>query len=220
MNPERRWLLALVCSLATNLIAGAAWANENPQPSAKAPVPLPTPAAGQHVATFAGGCFWCMEQPFDELSGVLATTAGYIGGTVPNPTYDQVTYDNTGHAEAVQVLFDPARISYEQLLEVFWRNIDPTTLDAQFCDRGSQYRSEIFFHDKTQQAAALASREALQRAKPFAGAIVTRITQAGVFYPAENYHQDYYVKNPVRYKYYRYRCGRDERLKELWGEGT
>jgi len=216
MNPERRWLLALLCSLATGMAIGPALAADD----SKAMAPLPKPAAGQQVATFAGGCFWCIEQPFDELPGVLATTSGYIGGTVANPTYDQVTYEDTGHAEAVQVLFDPAQISYERLLEVFWRNIDPTTLDAQFCDMGAQYRTEIFFHDAAQKAAALASREALQRAKPFAGAIVTRITAAGEFYPAENYHQDYYVKNPVRYKYYRYRCGRDERLQELWGKGT
>ena len=216
MNPERRWLLALACSLATGMASGVALAADD----SKAMAPLPKPENGQQVATFAGGCFWCMEQPFDELPGVLATTSGYIGGTVANPTYDQVTYEDTGHAEAVQVLFDPAKVTYEQLLDVFWRNIDPTTLDAQFCDMGAQYRTEIFFHDATQKAAALASREALLRAKPFAGAIVTRITAAGEFYPAENYHQDYYVKNSVRYKYYRYRCGRDERLKELWGKGT
>ena len=211
MNLKRRTLLVLCCVLGAVRPGLAAEADD------KAPAELPTPAAGQAVATFAGGCFWCMESPFDDLPGVIATTSGYTGGRVENPSYEQVSYEDTGHAEAVQVLFDPAKISYERLLEVFWHNIDPTALDAQFCDVGNQYRSEIFYHDETQKSAAQASRTALEKDKPFPGAIVTRISPAGAFYPAENYHQDYYKKNPVRYHFYRSRCGRDARLQELWG---
>jgi peptide-methionine (S)-S-oxide reductase len=184
----------------------------------EAPAPLPQPTGRQQVATFAGGCFWCMEPPFDKLPGVIATTSGYTGGHLANPSYHQVSYEDTGHAEAVQVLYDPDKVSYEKLLDVFWHDIDPTALNFQFCDSGSQYRSEIFTHDAVQRAAALASREALVKKRPFAGAIVTRVSKAGTFYPAEQYHQDYYLKNPVRYRYYRYRCGRDQRLRELWGE--
>lgn len=169
------------------------------------------------VATFAGGCFWCMEPPFDKLDGVLSTTSGYTGGEVENPTYKQVSAGGTGHAEAVQVRFDPDRISYEELLRVFWRNIDPTVEDRQFCDRGSQYRSAIFVHDEAQRDAAERSKRALQANKPFDGPIVTEIVGAGPFYEAEEYHQDYYKKNPLRYKYYRFSCGRDQRLEELWG---
>ncbi len=202
--------LGILLSLSSAILSAA----EGP----KAPAPLPTPAAGQQVATFAGGCFWCMEPPFDALPGVLATTSGYTGGKLVNPTYEQVSYDETGHAEAVQVLFDPAQVSYEKLLEVFWHNVDPTAFDAQFCDLGHQYRSEIFYQDEAQRVAAVASRDALVKAKPFAGAIVTRLSQARTFYPAENYHQDYYQKNPVRYKFYRYNCGRDQRLQALWGK--
>ena len=211
MNLKRRTLLVLCCVLGAIRPGLAADADDT------APAPLPRPSDGQAVATFAGGCFWCMESPFDDLPGVIATTSGYIGGRVENPTYEQVSYEDTGHAEAVQVLFDPAKVSYERLLEVFWHNIDPTALDAQFCDVGHQYRSEIFYHDEAQKLAAQASRTALEKDKPFPGAIVTRISAAGPFYPAENYHQDYYKKNPVRYQFYRSRCGRDGRLKELWG---
>ena len=172
---------------------------------------------GTAVATFAGGCFWCMEPPYDELPGVLATTSGYIGGHQENPTYEQVSSGSTGHTEAVQIHYDPNRVSYEKLLEVFWRNVDPTTPDRQFCDRGSQYRTGIFYHDDRQQRLAEASRDVINRTKPFEAPIVTEITAAGAFYPAEDYHQDYYVKNPLRYKFYRYNCGRDQRLEELWG---
>lgn len=211
MNLKRRTLLVLCCVLGAIRPGLAADADDT------APAPLPRPSDGQAVATFAGGCFWCMESPFDDLPGVIATTSGYIGGRVENPTYEQVSYEDTGHAEAVQVLFDPAKVSYDRLLEVFWHNIDPTALDAQFCDVGHQYRSEIFYHDEAQKLAAQASRTALEKDKPFPGAILTRISAAGPFYPAENYHQDYYKKNPVRYQFYRSRCGRDGRLKELWG---
>jgi peptide-methionine (S)-S-oxide reductase len=173
---------------------------------------------GTAIATFAGGCFWCMEPPYDKLDGVLATTSGYIGGDVDNPTYKQVSAGGTGHAEVVQVLYDPAKISFEKLLDVFWRNIDPTTPDRQFCDGGNQYRTAIFYHDIAQQKLAEASKSALEQTKPFAAPIVTEITAAGTFYAAEDYHQDYYVKNPLRYKFYRFNCGRDKRLEELWGE--
>jgi len=170
------------------------------------------------VATFAGGCFWCMEPPFDKLDGVISTTSGYIGGTVPNPTYEQVSAGRTGHAEAVQVAYDPSRVTYEKLLDVFWHNVDPTVRDRQFCDFGSQYRTGIFVHNAEQRRLAEASKAALERNKPFKGSIVTEIVDAGTFYPAEEYHQDYYQKNPVRYRYYRAGCGRDARLKELWGD--
>jgi peptide-methionine (S)-S-oxide reductase len=169
------------------------------------------------TATFAGGCFWCMEPPFDKLKGVRSTTSGYIGGRLKNPTYEAVSRGGTGHAEAVQVLFEPDKISYAQLLEVFWRNIDPTTPDRQFCDRGTQYRSAIFYHDETQKQLAEQSKDALVKSGRFRTAVVTEIVPASEFYRAEEYHQDYYVKNPVQYQEYRFRCGRDQRLRELWG---
>jgi len=169
-------------------------------------------------ATFAGGCFWCMEPPFDKLEGVVSTTSGYIGGHTINPTYEAVSAGGTGHAEAVEISYDPARISYAKLLEVFWHNIDPTVRNRQFCDVGDQYRSAIFYHDAVQRRLAEASRAALAGTKPFPQLIVTEIVAAGVFTPAEAYHQDYYLKNPVRYKFYRYSCGRDQRLEELWGK--
>ncbi len=171
-------------------------------------------------ATFAGGCFWCVEADFDKLPGVLATTSGYIGGSVANPTYQQVSAHTTGHAEAVEIVYDPAKVSYEQLLAHYWRNIDPTTQDRQFCDAGSAYRPAIFTHGEQQLAAARASLAALEKSKPFKEPIVTQIVAASAFYPAEAYHQDYYKKNPVRYKYYRSGCGRDARLAQLWGPPT
>ena len=179
-----------------------------------------TPASAQGAtakATFAGGCFWCVEADFDKVPGVLSTTSGYIGGTVANPTYEQVAGKLTGHAEAVEIVFDPSKTSYTQLLEKFWRSIDPTTKDRQFCDAGSPYRSAIFTHDAAQAAAAQASLAALEKTKPFKEPIVTQIVPAGLFYAAEAYHQDYYKKNPVRYNYYRTSCGRDARLEQLWG---
>jgi peptide-methionine (S)-S-oxide reductase len=169
------------------------------------------------VATFAGGCFWCMEPPFDKLDGVVSTTSGYTGGHKKNPTYEEVSSGGTGHAESVQVRYDPAKVSYEKLLETFWHNIDPTTPNRQFCDRGTQYRSAIFYHDEEQKRLALASKKAIEDSKRFKEPIVTQIEPAGVFYRAEEYHQDFYKKDPVRYKTYRIGCGRDQRLKELWG---
>ena len=177
-----------------------------------------TPPAATAKATFAGGCFWCVEADFDKVPGVLSTTSGYTGGTVANPSYEQVAAKLTGHAEAVQIVFDPSKVSYEKLLEHFWRTIDPTTKDAQFCDHGSPYRTAIFANDAAQLKAAKASLDALQKSKPFKQPIVTEIAPAGAFYPAEDYHQDYYKKNPVRYQYYRTACGRDARLKQLWGD--
>ena len=167
-------------------------------------------------ATFAGGCFWCMEPPFEKLDGVLSTTSGYTGGTKKNPTYEEVSSGATGHAEAVQIIYDPKKVTYAKLLEVFWHNIDPLTPNAQFCDHGNQYRSAIFYHDDTQKRLAEESKKALS--SRFRGPIVTEIVPAAAFYPAEDYHQDYYKKNPLRYKVYRYSCGRDQRLEELWGK--
>lgn len=170
------------------------------------------------VAIFAGGCFWCMEPPFDKLDGVLATTSGYVGGTKADPTYEQVTSGRTGHYEALQVEYDPARVTYERLLEVFWRNIDPLDSSGQFCDKGPQYRSAIFVVDDIQRAAAEASKAALDKSGKLPGRIVTEILPATKFYPAEAYHQDYYRKSPTAYAYYRWNCGRDRRLERLWGK--
>jgi peptide-methionine (S)-S-oxide reductase len=182
-----------------------------------------TPAMGQkglEMATFAGGCFWCVEEAFDEVEGVVSTTSGYTGGHKKNPTYHEVSAGGTGHAEAVQVVYDPKKVSYSDLLEVFWHNIDPTTPNRQFCDVGSQYRSAIFYHNEMQKRLAEASKREIEKSKPFKEPIVTEITKASEFYPAEEYHQDYHHKNPIRYKFYRYGCGRDQRLSQVWGKGT
>ena len=169
-------------------------------------------------AIFAGGCFWCVESDFDKIPGVLSTVSGYIGGTVANPTYEQVSRKSTGHAEAVEISFDPQKVSYAQLLEYFWRTIDPTVKDRQFCDAGSPYRTAIFTVGEEQMRLARASLAALEKSKPFKEPVVTQVAAAGTFYPAEDYHQDYYKKNPIRYEYYRTSCGRDARLKQLWGD--
>jgi peptide-methionine (S)-S-oxide reductase len=178
-----------------------------------------TPPAARSTAkaTFAGGCFWCMEPPFEKLAGVVSVTSGYTGGRVDRPTYEQVSAGGTGHAEAVEIVFDPAKLTYEKLLDVFWHQIDPTTPDAQFCDHGSQYRSAIFFHDPTQQRLAEASRDALAKSGRFSKPLATQIVAAATFWPAEEYHQDYATKNPLRYRYYRSGCGRDRVLEQLWG---
>lgn len=172
---------------------------------------------GRAVATFAGGCFWCTEADFDKVPGVLSTTSGYIGGTVANPSYTQVSAGSTGHAEAVEIVYDPAKVSYQQLVDYYWRSVDPLAKDAQFCDRGNQYRTAIFTHNEEQTRLALASKqrtEARLKQKVF-----TEIVPAGTFYKAEDYHQDFYKKNPVKYKFYRWNCGRDQRLEQLWGAG-
>jgi peptide-methionine (S)-S-oxide reductase len=187
----------------------AAWVLAGPARAAEPPLA---------TAIFAGGCFWCMEPPFDDLDGVSDTESGYIGGNVDNPTYEQVSAGGTGHAEVVKVTYDPRVVSYEQLLEVFWRNIDPITANRQFCDAGSQYRSAIFYAGAAQQAAAEASLKDLGASGRFDAPIVTTVEAAGTFYAAEDYHQDYYETTPLRYKFYRYNCGRDARLEKLWGE--
>jgi peptide-methionine (S)-S-oxide reductase len=180
--------------------------------------PAPKIPPGAQVATFAGGCFWCMEADYDKVPGVIATISGYTGGFVANPTYEQVSSGTTGHAESVEVIFDPKKVSYEHLLDVFWVNVDPTVKDRQFCDTGNQYRTAIFWHDEAQRKAAEESKKKIEATKPFKAPIVTQIVKAGPFYPAEDYHQDFYRKNPVRYGFYRRGCGRDARLKELWGD--
>ena len=169
-------------------------------------------------ATFAGGCFWCVESDFDKIPGVISTTSGYTGGRTANPSYEQVSSHGTGHAEAVEVVYDPAKVSYQRLVAYFWHTIDPTVKDQQFCDHGTPYRTAIFAQNAEQLRIAQASRAALEKSKPFKEPIVTEIVLAGAFYPAEDYHQDYYKKNPIRYKYYRTSCGRDARLKQLWGD--
>jgi peptide-methionine (S)-S-oxide reductase len=177
------------------------------------------PPAGTQTAkaTFAGGCFWCMQPPFEVLDGVVSTTVGYTGGHKKNPTYEEVSAGGTGHAESIEIVYDPSRIGYEKLLEVFWHNVDPTRRDAQFCDAGHQYRSAIFYHGEEQKRLAEESKKALETSTRLPGPIVTEIVPASEFYPAEEYHQRYHEKNPIRYKFYRYNCGRDQRLKELWG---
>jgi len=178
------------------------------------------PAAGPASvakAYFAGGCFWCMEEAFEKVDGVLEVVSGYMGGTVKNPSYEDVSAGKTGHAESVEVRYDPAKVSYTQLLEAFWRNIDPVTPDAQFCDHGNQYRAAIFYQGEAEERAAEESRQAIQQSKRFSTPIVTQLTAASDFYPAEEYHQDFYKKNPVRYKFYKFTCGRAQRLETLWG---
>lgn len=193
----------------TTLVAGAAGAQQ-PSPAG--------PEGPRATAIFAGGCFWCMEPPFDKIDGVVSTTSGYTGGSKENPTYQEVSAGGTGHTEAVKIVYDPTKVTYDKLLNVFWHNIDPVTANAQFCDHGSQYRSAIFYGSPEEKRLAEASREALQKSGRFKKPIVTEVVQASTFYPAEDYHQDYYLKNPVRYKFYRYNCGRDQRLNEVWGE--
>lgn len=168
-------------------------------------------------AYFAGGCFWCMEEAFEKVEGVLSATSGYMGGTVANPSYEAVSAGRTGHAESVEVVYDPAKVSYQKLLDVFWHNVDPVTPNAQFCDHGSQYRSAIFFQTDEEKRASDASKQAIEQSKRFNEPVVTQIVMASQFYQAEEYHQDYYKKNPVRYKFYKYNCGRAKRLEALWG---
>ena len=177
---------------------------------------MPSAAAATLAkATFAGGCFWCMEPPFERLAGVVSVTSGYAGGHADHPTYDDVSGGGTGHRESVEVLYDPRRISYATLLDIFWHNVDPTDSEGQFCDRGNQYRTAVFFHDETQHRLAEQSRLAVTRRL---GSIATDILPAGPFFRAEEEHQDYYRKNPWRYRLYRYNCGRDKQLKKLWGQ--
>lgn len=203
-------LLGLVVALS---VAAAAWLPAGAQTAA-----APEPSPGLAVATFAAGCFWCVEPPFDKLDGVVSTTSGYTGGNVAGATYQQVTAGGTGHTEAVRVVYDPAKVSYEKLLDVYWRNVDPLDAGGQFCDRGDSYRPVIFAHDAEQERLALASKAAL--AGRFAKPVVVPVEQAGPFWVAEAYHQDYYRTHSQRYAFYRWSCGRDARLEELWGPAT
>ena len=194
--------IALSLLVSLGLLASAAGQGGEPQRTAS--------------ATFAGGCFWCVEADFDKVDGVISTTSGYTGGHTVNPSYEQVSHGGTGHAESVEIVYDPAKVSYNKLLDVFWHNIDPLAKNAQFCDHGDQYRTAIFYHDEKQRAAAEASKAAVQAR--LEAQVQTEITPAGPFYKAEDYHQDYHSKNPIRYKFYRLSCGRDARLQELWGK--
>ena len=178
--------------------------------------PLPEIVEGQETAVFAGGCFWCVESDFDHIPGVIATTSGYTGGEAERPSYKQVSYTETGHYEAVQVVFDPSQVSYEALLTAFWHSVDPTDDGGQFCDRGSSYKTAVFVKDDAQRKAAEASKEAI--AGDLEKPVVTPILDAKTFYPAETYHQDYYKKSPIRYKYYRNGCRRDATVKRVWGD--
>ena len=217
---HRRGLGALILAVAASA-ALAACVPSQPTHGTTATAPSAPAAAGPtQKAVFAGGCFWCVEADFDKVAGVLSTTSGYTGGKTANPSYQEVSSHMTGHAEAVEIVFDPGKVGYAQLVEHFWRTIDPTTKDRQFCDVGSPYRTAIYAQDADQLRIAQASRAALERNKPFQAPIVTEVVRADTFYPAEEYHQDYYRKNPVRYSYYRNGCGRDARLKQLWGEAA
>jgi peptide-methionine (S)-S-oxide reductase len=211
---NRRFFRAALLIVAIFAVALSGWTLGHAQEKKMAP--KPAPAAGKLAkATFAGGCFWCMEGPFDKIDGVVSTTSGYTGGQKKNPTYEEVSSGATGHAESVEIVYDPAKVSYQKLLDTFWHNIDPLVKDRQFCDAGTQYRSAIFYRTEEERRLAEASKAAVQ--KRFKEPVQTQIVPAGPFYPAEEYHQDYYVKNPVRYKFYRNGCGRDRRLEQLWG---
>jgi peptide-methionine (S)-S-oxide reductase len=207
---KRTWLLvaALASALGT---AGALAADERTQLA-------PQPPAGMAVATFAAGCFWCVEPPFDKLDGVVSTTSGYTGGKVAGATYKEVGRGGTGHTEAVRVVYDPNKVGYQKLVDVFWRNVDPLDAHGQFCDKGDEYRPAIFTHDDEQKKIAEASKAALAASGRFKQPIVVAVEPAKEFWIAEDYHQDYYQKNPVQYAYYRWGCGRDARLEELWGK--
>ncbi|MDD9983516.1 MAG: peptide-methionine (S)-S-oxide reductase MsrA [Gammaproteobacteria bacterium] len=170
------------------------------------------------TATFAGGCFWCVESDFDTVPGVVETISGYTGGTAADPTYKQVTAGGTGHREAVQIRYDPKQVSYERLLHIFWRSVDPTDGGGQFCDRGESYQTAIFVGNEEERRLAETSKEALERSMVLDAPVVTPIEAAGEFYPAEDYHQDYYEKNPFRYRYYRFACRRDSKVQQVWGK--
>ena len=209
----RRSIRFLVPLLALVLFAALAQSDE----AIVATKPAP---AGLEKAAFAGGCFWCMQGPYDNLPGVVSTTVGYTGGEKPNPTYHEVGAGGSGHIESIEIVFDPKKVSYEKLLDVFWHNVDPTNPNGQFCDNGSQYRTAIFVANDAQRAAAEASKKALAASGVLKKPIVTEIVKAGTFWRAEEYHQSYYKKNPIRYNFYRSGCGRDARLKEIWGDAA
>jgi peptide-methionine (S)-S-oxide reductase len=208
-NIFSRLVLAAVAIVTSNLVFSAVMVDLDTSVKSK---------DGLETAIFAGGCFWCTESDFDKVPGVVSTTSGYIGGTVKNPSYEEVSAGGTGHAESVLVKFDPKKISYAKLLKAYWLSIDPLTANRQFCDGGNQYRSAIFYADENQKKQAIAYKKSLQDSKFFKQAIVTEISAATEFYPAEDYHQDYHNKNPLRYSYYRSSCGRDARLEQVWGK--
>ncbi len=211
-GPNRSRPLALILLVAFAIACAGANADQEAQKAT-------TEDGALAKAVFAGGCFWCMEPPFDKLEGVLSTTSGYTGGSEKNPTYQEVSSGRTGHTEALEVLYDPEQISYPELLDVFWRNIDPLTRDAQFCDHGTQYRTGIFYRSDEERRLAEESKKEIEDSGILKGPIVTELTAASVFYPAEEYHQDFYKKNPTHYKRYRTGCGRDRTLENIWGPG-
>jgi peptide-methionine (S)-S-oxide reductase len=204
-------------SLSGILLLGSRFPGTSPPENVEF-APLPVPTTAQRVATFAGGCFWSMQKAFDGVPGVVGVTAGYAGGRQSDPSYQEVETGRTGHAESVQVIYDPGRISYEGLLDIYWHHIDPLTPNAAFCDHGPQYRSIIFYRDAEQQRLAEASKRALDQSHRFPTPIVTAIQPATAFYPAEEYHQQFYKKNPARYAAYVIGCGRDQRIRQLWGD--
>ncbi|MBE9076014.1 peptide-methionine (S)-S-oxide reductase MsrA [Romeria aff. gracilis LEGE 07310] len=213
------WLSVLLLSTALLSCSSAEPSASVPAESASETAQLISADDSQLAeAVFAGGCFWCMEKPYDQLPGVVSTISGYTGGEVENPSYQQVSAGTTGHVEALQVRYDPEQISYEELLPVFWHNIDPVDDQGQFCDKGSQYRSAIFYQNEEQRQLAEASKRSLKASNKFDQPIATDLLPASEFYPAEDYHQNYYQTHPVRYKVYRFGCGRDQRLSELWGD--
>jgi peptide-methionine (S)-S-oxide reductase len=204
----RIFLASLLMSILPLSLSGIAHSAADPAANAR----------GLATATFAAGCFWCVESDFDKVQGVVSTTSGFTGGKKKNPTYEQVSAGGTGHTEAVQVVYDPKKVSYAQLLKVFWNNVDPFDANGQFCDKGDQYRSAIFYGNQAQKQAAEQSKTALEKSGSFEQPIVTEIAPVSQFYAAEEYHQNFYKRNPVRYKFYRFNCGRDARLEELWGK--
>ena len=208
LNGKNIWLATFLLLITTVVISPAAAGDRD----------AAEPQRGTKTAIFAGGCFWCMEADFEKVEGVVSVISGYDGGDTPNPTYEEVSAGDTGYAESVLVEYDPARISYDELLEIFWHSVDPTTPNRQFCDVGHQYRTAIFVANDAQREAAERSLHEIEKSKPFAAPIVTEITTTTTFYPAEAYHQDYAKKHPLRYHYYRSRCGRDRRLEDLWGK--
>jgi len=210
-------MTALAVAIGVALVVGRGPAVNGAAGNGKPKAAQPAVPSGAAIATFAGGCFWCMEPPFEKIAGVYSVTSGYTGGPQQDPSYEQVSSGGTGHAEAVRIVFDPSKVSYEKLLEVFWHNVDPTVRNRQFCDVGEQYRTGVFVHDAAQRKLAEASKAEVERSKKFPQPIVTPIEDAGPFWPAEEYHQDYYKKNAMHYRMYRSGCGRDARLKELWG---
>ena len=213
----KKWSLqALIGFCVLGLALGAVYLGARSSTSAASP--LGPPPKGYQLATFAGGCFWCMEGPFDALEGVITTTSGYTGGQAQNPSYEQVSSGSTGHAEAIRVLFDPKKVSYPKLLDVYWHQINPTTPNRQFVDVGSQYRTAIYYHSEEQKKQALKSKADLEKSHRFGAPIVTEIVPAGPFWQAEEYHQDYYRKHPYKYNFYRWNSGRDQYLEKIWGK--